>query len=134
MRPVRVLQYRIAAVTWFVVMTILFLLPGSSLPRESWLDTLRVDKLAHVGLFAVLVFLCCGAFYPAPLHPLHSTIILSIIYGLMIEIIQGLWIANRSFDFFDLASDTIGVFAGFFVWLRVYKKINPCRNRGRNQN
>ena len=125
MRPIRLFTYRIAAVTWFLIMTILFLLPGSSFPRESWLDTLRVDKLAHVGLFAVLVFLCYSAFYPTPLRPLLLTIILSTIYGLMIEVIQGLWIANRSFDFLDLAADTMGGFAGFFVWLRVYKKNKP---------
>jgi VanZ family protein len=122
------------ALAWIIIMSVLFFLPGSALPSESWMDRIYMDKWVHCGLFAVLIFLSSLALELDTSKKVWLLISLSIVYGVLVEIIQGNWVANRSSDSYDVAADTAGCIVGWFVWLRVYKKINPCRNRGRNQN
>lgn len=55
-------------------------------------------------------------------------------YAVGIEVVQHYFIPARSFDWGDVAADVLGAGLGLWVWRRVYKKIDPCRNRGRNQN
>ncbi len=51
------------------------------------------------------------------------------------EFVQKYFIPNRSFDVGDIIADGIGCAIGFVLSARpLYKKIDPCRNRGRNQN
>jgi hypothetical protein len=130
----KIFRYKTVAISWFIIMCILFFLPGSALPKEKWLEGIYFDKWVHVGLFAILVFLWRSAFDWD--YANYNLIILlsAVLYGFAVEIIQLYWISNRSFDLFDLLADTIGSIVGLLVFLRVYKKINPCRNRGRNQN
>jgi hypothetical protein len=114
------LRSKTLAVGWFVLMSFLFLLPGAAFKGQGWFNTYKLDKLVHVGLFAVFVFLWYNAFYPYLTRRLYSIIILSIVYGLLIELMQGLWIRNRSFDLFDVGADVAGSIAGFVLWSRVY--------------
>lgn len=111
------------AITWFVFMNILFFLPGSALPEESWFDKVHLDKWVHVCIFASLIFLWRSAFEWK--HSLWLFLAIVVLYGLLVEVIQGLWIANRSFDLFDLLADTIGAVIGLYIWSRVYKKNKP---------
>jgi len=121
------------AITWIILMSILFFLPGSAFPKEGWLDEIFFDKWVHFGLFAVLLFLWRFQF-PKTAGYDYVLIALAAIYGLGVEVIQHYWIPNRSFDLFDVVADTIGGVAGLWLWAHLYKKIDPCRNRGRNQN
>jgi VanZ family protein len=53
---------------------------------------------------------------------------------LIVEVIQHFFVANRSFDVTDVVGDMVGSVGGWLLWRYLYKKIDPCRNRGRNQN
>jgi hypothetical protein len=127
-------RYKSVALGWLVLMCILFFLPGSDFPQENWLDQLHFDKWVHVGLFAVLLFLWRSSFDWSANYYVILLLFCALAYGLAVEFIQKYCVANRSFDLFDVLFDMIGSALGLFVWSRVYKKINPCRNRGRNQN
>ena len=131
----KLLQSRWLAVGWFIFMCLLFFLPGSSLPKESsWMKLISFDKWIHAGLFAVLIFLWNASFSTGSRYFEFFLFLLSVIYGFCVEFIQRAWVPNRSFDLLDVAADTVGSVIGLIVWLSVYKNINPCRNRGRNQN
>jgi amino acid permease len=121
------------AIGALIFFSILFCLPGSSIPKDDWLDRIWADKWVHIAIFTVLVFLWCRALEITLFRVLVIVVIIAMLYGFFVEIIQDRFIPNRSFDYGDLVADFIGSMAG--VWLRKYiKKIDPCRNRGRNQN
>jgi len=110
---------------WFIIMCVLFFLPGSDLPQSSWLDQLHVDKLVHVGLFAVLLFLWHSAF-PARNNNYGLWMLgAALLYGFGVEVVQLLWVPNRSFDLFDVVADFLGSIVGWLVWREVYKKNKP---------
>ena len=109
------------AVISLVGATVLFCLPGNEFPEKSWFEEIHLDKWVHVGLFAVLVLL-----WSLPL--LHKikiqsrlqkaliwTAVAFIIYGIVIEVIQGRFIPNRTFGVDDMVADAIGCGLGFFL-------------------
>jgi hypothetical protein len=127
-------RHKSVAIIWLVITCILFFLPGSDFPQKNWLDQVHFDKWVHVGLFAVLLFLWRSSFDSSVSRYTSLLFLCALAYGLAVEFIQKYFASNRSFDLFDVLFDMIGSALGLFVWSRVYKKINPCRNRGRNQN
>jgi len=109
--------------------TVLFCLPGRQFPKEDWFEKLFLDKWVHIGLFAVLVVLWC--------LPLFSRIesrsrlinffiwisIAFVVYGIVIEFIQGNFIPNRSFGIDDMVADAVGCGVGFmFVHNQLKRK------------
>lgn len=115
-------RYKTVALTWLLIMCVLFFLPGSALPKESWLDAIHFDKIVHVGLFAVLLFLWRSSFNWKINYYGYILLLMAITYGFLVEVVQLYWISNRSFDLYDVAADTAGSVLGLFIWSRVYKK------------
>jgi VanZ like protein len=121
----------LAAITWFIIATVLFTLPGTAFPSEDWLDKIWFDKWVHIGIFALLVVLWCLAWKSlkqnkessADLKRAFWTIaIIFIAYGVAIEFIQKYFIPFRSFDVTDMIADTIGSSLGVFFCIRRYIK------------
>ena len=103
-------------------MCILFFLPGSAFPGENWLSKIYFDKLVHIGLFAVLLFLWRSAFdWELPNYNL-VLLFLALLYGLAVEFIQRYFVSNRDFDLYDVLADTIGAMIGLAIWLASYRK------------
>lgn len=111
---------------WFLLCTVLFVVPGSSLPKEDWLDKIAFDKWVHTGLFASLVFLSCRAVVKSNMTRVSTWFLYSLLsaigYGIAIEFIQEYLVINRSFDVWDIAADIAGAFAGFFFSRRIWVK------------
>ena len=106
----------------FIVATLLFCLPGQEFPEAGWLENLQIDKIVHVGLFAVLVVLWClpiAAGKERVTQPLVGITIAFILYGIAIEFIQLEFIPHRSFDLMDIVADTVGSLIGLFVAKRL---------------
>lgn len=118
----------IAAVFWLAVIAVLLTLPGSALPKESWLDKIWGDKLAHIFLFMVLVILWCRFFaYRFYKNLKHKKIfivlaLMATLYGLGMEYVQKYWVNNRSFDLLDVASNAAGSAIGLAFSLKKYIK------------
>jgi VanZ family protein len=118
------IRYKVFACIYLILITILFLLPGSALPKENWFDTIRLDKLIHVFLFAVLTYLWMRALVSGISRNKYLVIAAAILYGILIELSQELFIVNRSMDIYDIVADIAGVFIGA-VMVRGYKKNKP---------
>lgn len=128
------------AILWLAVSLVLLLLPGSAFPTETWLSKIHFDKIVHVGMFAMLAWLFCR-YIALSRHTKQNLFLIFIfvavvctLYGIIIEFVQRDFIPNRSFDTGDIIADAAGSFLGAFVSMLLYKKIDPCGNRGRNQN
>ncbi|MFL5811287.1 MAG: VanZ family protein [Flavisolibacter sp.] len=118
-------QSKWLAISYFVLISILFFLPGSALPESDWLTKIDFDKFVHVGLFALLLFICRSAFNVKIKNYSLLLFIGAVLYGFLVEVIQLKWIPNRSFDLYDVVADSLGSFLGLFTWTRVYKKNKP---------
>ena len=125
-------KYKLSlALGWLSLISYLFFLPGSALPENDLFNYVQLDKWIHISFFIILICLWSWALL---LNKRKSFIILfisAVTYGLLVEICQDRLVINRSFDVYDLVADSVGSFLGIGLYI---KKINPCRNRGRNQN
>ena len=117
------------AIAWFIILTTLLCIPGSDLPKESWLEKIPLyDKWIHIGLFGGLVFLWCGAAEKRKknlksMQQFFVWIALSgCVYGIAMEFVQKYWIPNRSFDIGDIVADTIGSIAGLVFATKLLTK------------
>ncbi|RYZ21710.1 MAG: VanZ family protein [Chitinophagaceae bacterium] len=100
---------------YFILCNYLFLMPGTALPKEDWLDRIYADKWVHIGLFAGLAILGAWAFGNAVRsRPLTAVIVLAL-YGLAVEFIQAAWVPYRSFDLFDALADLVGAILGMWM-------------------
>jgi len=106
------------AIFWFIITTILLTLPGSSLPKNDWLDKIWADKWIHISLFGIMVFLWCWSMlriYPPNKKLKFIFILVSILglaYGIGMEFIQKYFIPFRSFDVGDIIADAAGCIVG----------------------
>jgi VanZ family protein len=133
----------IAAIAFFVLITVLLCLPGSALPKLSFLVTIHADKWVHVILFGTLCLLFCRPFrktnYTDGKRRIAFLLIMmaAISYGVIMEFVQDRWVPNRSFETGDIMADAGGSLLGWLLSNRRWaggKKIGPDRNRDRNQN
>lgn len=111
---------------WLIISTILLTLPGSSLPKEDWLDKIWFDKWVHIGMFGIMVVLGCRG---AIKNRMRHTVILftgflffAVVYGTVMEFVQKYWVINRSFDIADIAADTVGALIGWILSRRWWLK------------
>jgi VanZ family protein len=121
----KIFRYKAVAITWLFIMCILFFLPGSAFPSENWLGEIYFDKLVHVGLFTVLIFLWRSAFNSEFANYNLALLLSALVYGLAVEFIQRYFVPNRDFDLYDVVADITGSFLGLAVWLWTYKKNKP---------
>ncbi len=120
------------AIAWLIVSTVLFTLPASAFPRETWTDEIPIfDKWVHLGIFIILSVLACNAVYKT--NKLSEKLfgkfiligMLCLLYGVAIEYIQLYWVPFRSFDLGDIIADGVGSLLGVIFSVRRYKKNRP---------
>jgi VanZ family protein len=115
---------------FLVISVILLTLPGNDLPHIGFLTQIpQFDKLVHIGMFGLLVYLF-GVAFQKTLKKDRSFLllvaVLGIIYGVAMEFVQKYWVVGRSFDLADIAADTIGCL-GAYVCLLIRFRKTPAR-------
>jgi VanZ family protein len=116
------LRYSIL-ILYFLLMCILFCLPGSAFPSQSWLGKVAFDKWVHIGLFALFTYLAGWSIPIRKKRGLMVVFLIAVVYGIIVEFVQDRFIPNRSFDLGDWGADIIGSFVGIWWWnLRYIKK------------
>jgi VanZ family protein len=112
------------AAAWFAFASILFFLPGSDLPENEVFTLIRLDKWVHIGLFLLLLYLWCRALQLQHFKSYLIILLIALLYGFLVEVIQGRFIPNRSYDLFDILADFTGSVAGVWLW-KWHKKNRP---------
>ena len=115
-------RYKTVAIGWLLLISILFVLPGSTLPPTGWFYKFNPDKWVHIGFFAILIFLWRSAF-DGKFRNYHSLLLFAaFFYGLLVEFVQKQWVPNRSFDIYDVIADMVGSVLGLALWIWTYRK------------
>lgn len=107
------------AIVWSIIMLIGCLTPHEDVPEE--LSSFN-DKGLHVAIFIPFAVLWILAGFRV-----GRVLIAGILFGALIEILQGILPINRNADWFDLAADSLGVVIGTLGgWLlaKTYKITN----------
>ncbi len=104
------------AIIWAVILAILMLLPQDSFPESKLLS---YDKLAHVGVFAILSFLVLmGILGKKGKHTRKQQIIaltISIVYGSLLEYLQT-YMPGRMTDLYDFIANCTGGVVGVIIF------------------
>lgn len=122
------IRFLLPGILWIILCTFLFTLPGSSFPKEDWLDKIWFDKWVHIGLIGLLVISWCWGFQKKLANKQKLTglfrwiLLLAIAYGVGMEFVQKHLVANRSFDGGDIIADSAGAIIGYLYSSRVYIK------------
>jgi len=98
----------ILLVLWALLILWLSLDPSPPVPEN---ELFGWDKLQHAAAYALMTFLAGSAFYAFSGNFYRSWLAaagISIVYGGLIELLQGWCTEARSAEFGDLVADTIG--------------------------
>ncbi|HNT41738.1 MAG TPA: VanZ family protein [Tenuifilaceae bacterium] len=110
------------SILWGLVILILCTMPPSGFPKVS---VSGIDKLVHFGLFAVLTLLVISENNTLRLSGsvLQKTrwvgIVVSIIYGGLVELLQLKVFIYRGADWFDLIADVVGTLIAAWLYLPI---------------
>lgn len=119
-------RYNLFGILWFLLILLLGLMPGGAMPETNIWDFLSFDKIAHFSVFAILCFLLILGFSKQYSflfirhHAVKLSIIISLLYGTLIELLQTI-IPDRGFELPDMLANTIGVFVGWLIFHLIYK-------------
>jgi VanZ family protein len=118
------MKYFLPAIIWFIFIFIACAMPGKDVPYFSLFELLAVDKWVHAGIFFVLVILLMRGMKFTYRHASHMTVALStlaiaILYGGLLEIMQGTFFADRSADPYDFIANSFGALCGVLLYPRL---------------
>jgi hypothetical protein len=114
------------AIGWFILSVILLCLPGSAIPKYSWLALVYADKWVHISLFFTLCYLFSRPFRKSAMNRPQryrwflGIALAGIVYGTAMEFVQEYWVANRSFELWDIAADSVGCLLGLWYSRRKF--------------
>ncbi|MBI9036706.1 MAG: VanZ family protein [Bacteroidales bacterium] len=115
---------------WVLVILVLTGLPGNYFPHiTSFWDWLSPDKLIHLLMFAVLVFLFMIAnskqynYRNKRYYYIIGSLFISIFLGALTEILQKFVFIGRHANIYDFYANTLGCFLGIILFFIVQKKI-----------
>jgi len=117
---------------WAAIVIAMHGIPGYMIRyKEPW-DLLKLDKLAHMGLFGMQFLLTVVALKKQAVYvhvqkysQLYASIF-TLFLGAVLETFQGQLFIERSTDPVDFVADSIGVILAFIfyriIWLRFFQQ------------
>lgn len=118
------LRYNLFTFIWAGIIFLLILMPGQQFPEMG--NLFSFDKLAHLGVFAVLSFLMIVGFTKQSKYlnlrrnAIKYSMVISLLYALVLESVQAI-VPDRYANFYDMAFNTLGVISGYLFFILVYK-------------
>ena len=122
----RFLRHNILWFLWMIVVMGLYSIPGSDLESMSFWQAMSLDKLAHLICFAILSLTMAAGFRRQNLfgglnsHPFRYAILIGVIYGGVLELIQGAVFEERHSDVYDFVANSLGVIFGIVIFRIIY--------------
>lgn len=114
---------------WALVILILCGIPGRDIPHISFLELLSFDKFVHAGIFYVLVLLAIRGlklqyrFAKLQRRPERYAVPTAILYGGLLEIMQGTLFSERSADVFDFIANGFGCILAWISYSKIEKLV-----------
>ena len=109
-----------------LLMVCLHALPGSDLSTDGWWLDLHVDKLLHLMAFAfwalsVNIAWAKARMFPSTRKHLVWTVVGSLIFGTVLEVMQGAWTQDRMADPGDLLADVVGGLLSLILFQFIFR-------------
>jgi VanZ family protein len=115
-------RHALIPLLWSVLILGLHAIPGSDLEFRDWTAMLHVDKAIHAAMFGVLscsVFIALGKSGNIRKYKIFTIFGLAL-YGVSLELAQGLWFVQRDASVLDMIADLTGVLAGRMAFRVIY--------------
>lgn len=114
-------------ILWAIFIYALCMSSPSAFPKAPLFNIPHLDKWVHAFIFGVLTFLMVRGYYRTSnavsimINHILCILIITIAYGLFIELVQHFFTTNRKGDVLDLLADTIGSLFGVFLFYLIKK-------------
>lgn len=114
---------------WALFILILCGMPGKDIPHISFLELLSFDKFVHASIFYILVsftirgFILQTNFIFLTTHAKNAALYICVVYGGLLEVMQGTLFSDRSADVYDFIANSFGCIIGFVVYSWTERKI-----------
>lgn len=109
------------ALFWAIVIAALHAIPGQDLVFIQLDDLFQLDKFFHLGVFAIGACLLLRALKQQyAKHAFRYTFIVYALYGVLLELIQGVCFEGRHADLLDWVADVTGVLLALFLYQKIY--------------
>jgi VanZ family protein len=104
------------AIAYTLLITAALLTPITDPPK---IDIPFADKVVHLiinaGLFVVWASYVFSGKTNTKTYTLPLLFVCTLLYGILIEVVQGSFIPTRGADFFDVVANVCGLILGFFA-------------------
>ena len=120
------LRHQLPGLVWALVILFVCGIPGTGSEGNSLWDNLHVDKLAHLGMYALLTLFLIVGFrkqnwsIKLRLKAIPAAFVLAILYGGVIEWLQGTVFVGRSAELPDFIADGFGCALGCVAFIAIY--------------
>ena len=115
------LFFKISVIVWFLAILILSIMPGQDLPSCLLFGFIPIDKFGHFSFYASLCFLLLkNSQYSTKGIGTKSKILsfaIAVVYGALMEVIQGTFCPSRCADIHDVVANSIGAIIGLLAFL-----------------
>ena len=121
------------ALLWALLIAILCGMPGRDIPHFSFLEMLSFDKWVHAGIFFVLFVLSTSGFGKQNTfgllnrYPKIIALVLCVVYGGVLELLQGAVFEERSADIYDFIANSFGAVMGLLLYDKFAARISWLR-------
>ncbi|WP_238751234.1 VanZ family protein [Neolewinella maritima] len=110
---------RLLSLAYAVFLSVVSLAPGQRIPKIfDWSTLFSPDKLAHFGayaIFAVLLSFSIGS--PSVLRRTATAVVAATLFGVLMEVLQGVIGTGRDFDPVDMVANLLGAVLGGIAYL-----------------
>lgn len=112
-------KFLFLAITWTVFVTVASLVSFNSVPKVKVIGS---DKVVHFLFYSVFVVLWSLTKKQTYFKINYSLLIVfvAIVFGIIIEILQGVLTKTRQADFYDVLANSLGAIVGFIAlyWVK----------------
>jgi glycopeptide antibiotics resistance protein len=122
------LWHMLPSILWTVAIIILYALPGNDLPATKLWDVLPLDKVAHFAVFALYACMLCIGLSKQEQMPIKRmspswhAILWGLIFGSILEAIQGAAFVQRTTDIMDMLANAAGMLVGYVIFTLLYRR------------
>ena len=122
-------KYNTFALGWALIIFFLAILPSDDSLVFLFFNTIPADKVLHFINYMVLVYLFLIGFNKQYQHallnyyPVMSAIVISMVYGMILEVMQETLIPDRTFELADIFANFTGCITGSALFTLIYFKL-----------
>ena len=119
------IKYNWLSVLWAIFICYMCLVPSKTLPK---VEISNIDKAVHFTFYFILVVLMYwgwkkqDSFQGLYTNTFIKVFIIACFYGISIEVMQGVFTADRHFELLDEAANASGAAAGGLFAVKIVKR------------